>query len=461
MGDLHDTICALSTAAGRAGIAVVRLSGPDTFRLVREIFVPERPFGEQPPARYAVLGSMKLPEGAGELDQVLLTCFPLPKSYTGEDVAEISMHGSPVLVAALLDGLCGLGARLAEPGEFTLRAFLNGRMDLSQAEAVRDVIEARTVYQAQVASRQRSGELSRHLAPVKKLLIDIIVELESAVEFVEENLPLESREAVADKLDTVQRNLRKWTHTFRRGRLIREGFSMAIIGRPNVGKSSLFNALLAQDRSIVAELPGTTRDLVSEDTNIEGIPVRLLDTAGLRPSDDRIEQLGMDRSNRAMAEADALLLVVDMSQPIMPEDEQLKDRMGGLSCILVFNKSDLPCAWSAKEMEAFAGNWLPVEVSARTGAEIEKLQKSIFSHLFGNEGAERESFLVTNLRHCRCMEGALDGLNRAAESLRNGLSEEFALVGLHDALRKLGEITGQTSVEDLLGEIFSRFCVGK
>ena len=230
------------------------------------------------------------------------------------------MHGSPVLVSAVLDCLCAKGARLAEPGEFTLRAFLRGRMDLSQAEAVQDIIEAKTLYQAQVAARQRSGELARQLEPVKTLLIDIIVQLECALEFVEENLPLESREALGAKLEGLQGQLGAWIESYRRGRLIRDGFTMAIVGRSNVGKSSLFNALLRQERSIVSEIPGTTRDLVSEEMSLDGVPVRLLDTAGVRVSGDRVEQLGVDRSLRAMAEADALLLVLDRSAPRAEED---------------------------------------------------------------------------------------------------------------------------------------------
>jgi tRNA modification GTPase len=333
-------------------------------------------------------------------------------------------------------------------------------MDLSQAEAVRDVIEAKTIYQAQIAARQRSGELRTQLQPAKELLIDLIVQMESAVEFEEENLPLDSREVIARKLEAAQSDLEKWIASFRRGRLVREGFNMAIIGRPNAGKSSLFNALLARDRSIVAELPGTTRDLVSEDTNIEGIPVRLVDTAGVRPSEDHVERLGMDRSYRAMADADALLLVADLSKPPAPEDEHLRERIAGLPGIVVLNKSDLPSVWSAEQKETFAAGRPRMEVSAKTGANIAELRNSIFCHLFG-DGAERESFLVTNLRHCRCMESAREALARAAEALRSGHSEEFALVGLRAGLNKLGEITGETTVEDLLGQIFSRFCVGK
>jgi len=459
MGDPNDTICALSSAPGRAGIALIRVSGPESLSLIREVFVTR---GSKPAPRRAVLGTIRDPEGGGkDLDQVLVTCFPAPRSYTGEDVVEISMHGSPVLVSAVLDCLCAKGARLAEPGEFTLRAFLRGRMDLSQAEAVQDIIEAKTLYQAQVAARQRSGELARQLEPVKTLLIDIIVQLECALEFVEENLPLESREALGAKLVGLQGQLGAWIESYRRGRLIRDGFTMAIVGRSNVGKSSLFNALLRQERSIVSEIPGTTRDLVSEEMSLDGVPVRLLDTAGVRVSGDRVEQLGVDRSLRAMAEADALLLVLDRSEPRVEEDDCLKGRMAGLPCVVVFNKCDLEAAWPDHEQTSYAGCWPSVEVSAKTGWQVEHLREMILSQLFGGRPAERDGFLLTSLRHCQCMENAERGLTRASEALRGGLSEEFVLVGLHDALRRLGEITGETSVEDLLTEIFSRFCVGK
>jgi len=458
--DLRDTICALSTPPGRSGIAVVRMSGPDSYELLRKVFQPRKPV-EPWPARRAILGRILDPRSGADLDESVVTCFPAPNSYTGEDVVEISLHGSPVLITALLDCLCSGGARLAEPGEFTMRAFLNGRMDLSQAEAVRDVIEATTLYQAQVASRQRSGEIGRQLRAEKELLIDIIVSLESAVEFVEEDLALESRAQLAAKLDKVRKNLGSAIDSFQRGRIVRDGFSMAIIGRPNVGKSSLFNALLAQDRSIVTEIPGTTRDLVSEFTNLKGIPVRLVDTAGMRSSEDRVEQLGVDRSIRAMADADAVLLVVDTSQPPSAADEDLRVRLEGLSCIVVMNKSDLPAVWSEQQKENYASSRPIVEVSARIGTNIERLRGLIFGHLFGDAGPQRDGLLVTNLRHCRCLEGAQQALGRAAEGLRRGFSEEFVLCDLHAGLQQLGAITGETSVEDLLTEIFSRFCIGK
>ncbi len=456
--ELRDTICALSTAPGRSGIAVVRLSGNASFDVLAEVFQTGKPLDP----RRATLGMIVDPRHGVELDEAIVTCFPSPNSYTGEDVVEISMHGSPVLIASLLDCLCARGARLAEPGEFTLRAFLSGRMDLTQAEAVRDIIEAKTLFQAQVAARQRGGEMSRQLKPIKDLLIDIIVNLESAVEFVEEDLTLESRAELARKLAQVQKELASWIDSFRRGRIVHDGFSLAIIGRPNVGKSSLFNALLSEERSIVTDVPGTTRDLVSEFTNLEGIPVRLVDTAGVRRSADRVEQLGVDRSMRAVADADAILLVVDTSQAPAPEDEDLRKQLEDhAACILVMNKADLPVAWSARQKAQYSGGRPSVEVSALLKTNMDRLREAIFGHLFGEVRLQRDGMLITNLRHCRCLEAAQESLGKAAAALRQGLSEEFALVDLHDGLKKLGAVTGETSVEDLLTEIFSRFCVGK
>ncbi len=455
--DVHDTICALSTPPGRSGIAVVRLSGPESIELLHKVFQSRNAVDP----RRATLGHVVDPRDGTQLDEAIVTCFPAPNSYTGEDVVEVSMHGSPVLVSSFLDCLCGQGARLAEPGEYTLRAFLNGRMDLSQAEAVRDVIEATTIYQARVASRQCAGEIARQLQPVKNLLIDIVVNLESAVEFVEEGLAVDTREQLAAKLGRVEAELGVWVDSYKRGRIVRDGFCLAVVGRTNVGKSSLFNALLSQERSIVTEIPGTTRDLVSEFTNMDGVPVRLVDTAGVRRATDRVEQLGVDRSMRAIADADAILLVVDTSQPPSPEDEELRERMAGTACIVVMNKADLPAVWSALQRAEYAGGHPFVEVSALLGTNIERLRGAILRHLFGEERPQQDGILVTNLRHCRCLEAAREALGKGAAALRQGLSEEFVLVDLHKGLRQLGMITGETSVEDLLSEIFSRFCIGK
>jgi tRNA modification GTPase len=334
-------------------------------------------------------------------------------------------------------------------------------MDLAQAEAVRDIIDASTLYQAQVAARQRDGLLSKQIKPIKKLLVDIIVNLESAVEFVEQDLPVESRESIVCQLEETRRQLRTWIGSYWKGKIVKDGFSIALVGRPNVGKSSLFNVLLAENRSIVAEIPGTTRDLVSEFTSIGGIPVRLQDTAGIHNSAGSIERLGIDRSLQAIADADAIILVVDTSLPMTHEDLELNERLNPFKCVVAMNKSDLDSRWSAKEKSAFAGERPSAEVSAKTAAGVERLRSMILKNTLGSEGAASEGILITNLRHCRNMQAAEEDLGRAVGALREGLSEEFALIDLRGALQKLGEITGETGVEDLLGEIFSRFCVGK
>jgi tRNA modification GTPase len=407
------------------------------------------------------LGKIRDANSGCEIDEAIAIFSESPNSYTGEDMVEFSLHGSPVLVAALLDCLCALGARLAEPGEFTMRAFLHGRLDLTQAEAINDVISATTLFQAQVAGRQRSGALAQTMKPLKELLIQIIINFESAVEFAEEELDLESRDALMKQLQQVRLQLKDWIASYRQGRIVKEGFSMAIVGQPNVGKSSLFNALLAQNRSIVTEIPGTTRDLVSEFTSLGGLPVRLLDTAGIQTTNNHIEKLGVDRSYQAMADADAILFVVDASRSLSQQNSILKQHLADFPCVIVFNKSDLGIVWSAEERRLFSGIWPSIEVSAKTGYGIKELRAKIINRVLGDGGIDQESILVTNLRHLHKLEEASNELDRAAESLQDGLSEEFALVNLRKGLQHLGALTGETDVEDLLGEIFSHFCIGK
>jgi tRNA modification GTPase len=460
MKDQTDTICALSTPPGNSGLAVVRVSGLRCFDIYRQIFKSKKG-SDTLPERVALLGRIVDPRDGSEVDEALAICFTSAHSYTGEDMVEYSLHGSPVLIAALLDGICYLGARIAEPGEFTMRAFLNGRMDLTQAEAVRDIIEATTRRQAQEAAKQRSGAIARQMQPVKARLIDIIANLEAAVEFVEEELALDSREIVSIQIQSLQCELGKWIDSYRQGRIVREGISIAIVGRPNVGKSSVFNALLAQDRSIVAEMPGTTRDLVSEYASMDGIAVRLMDTAGIRNSNDSIEQNGIDRSHQAIADSDAILLVVDTSLPKSDEDMDLRSELSENKCIAVMNKTDLDSRWTRDEKEEFAAEWPWVAVSAKTGAGIELLRSAILEEIMGSAESGHEGMTVTNLRHCRCLENAKKDMEHAIDAFRGGLSEEFGLSDLHRGLKALGEITGETLVEDLLDQIFTKFCIGK
>jgi tRNA modification GTPase len=458
MKDIADTICALSTPQGRSGIAVIRISGKKCFSIINALFIPKHKKTSLE-HRTAVIGKIVRPSDRLEFDDAVVTCFHAPNSYTGEDLAEVSLHGSPILISTLLDALVESGARPAEPGEFTMRAFCNGKMDLTQAEAIHDIIEAKTLFQAQTAGRQHDGAVSKEIKIIKDLLIDIIVNMESAVEFVEDALQTDSREDLASKLKETQSRIKRWVESYRKGRVVQAGFSMAIIGLPNVGKSSLFNALLEKNRSIVTDIPGTTRDTVSDYTSIQGIPVHLLDTAGLHHSEDLIERMGIERSQQAIVDADAILFVIDAGREPSEQDFQLKTYIPSNNCIHVFNKSDLPKRWSKEDQDTLTGNGKSLEVSAKKGQGIEELRALILDTILGE--LPTEGLLITNLRHCRALETAEKHLETAALTLNQGLSEEFILLDLHKSLESLGEITGETHIEDLLTEIFSRFCIGK
>jgi tRNA modification GTPase len=391
------------------------------------------------------------------MDQALITFFKSPHSFTGEDMVEISCHGSPVTVRKLLDRIQQLDARLAGPGEFTLRACRNGKMNLSQAEAIRDLINARTTAAAQQATRQLKGELSNALSVSKQQLIDIIVKLESALEFVEDDLPQLERSAVLHDLSIVRNTIGNLASTYQTGHLLRDGIKVALVGRPNVGKSSLFNGLLSRDRAIVTDLPGTTRDSLTESIAINGIPVTLTDTAGIREAGDRIEAIGVERTQRAMADADLLVVVIDGSTPVQAEDREVLDRARTSRHIVALNKSDLPPVVNANET---VNGSKVVHVSAVTGTGLSDLSAAILEP-FGSVDSESVGLLVTDSRHYDLLVRAVASLDESASLMRASASEELVLVGLHNALSYLGEITGETTADEILGRIFSTFCIGK
>lgn len=383
------------------------------------------------------------------VDQVVATFFAGPRSYTAEDVVEISCHGAPVVVRFCLERALSAGARLAEPGEFTLRAYLNGRIDLPQAEAVRDLIEATTLFQARVAARQIEGSVSRRLSPVKEQLLEVIALLEAGIDFAEDDISVAPDEELLRRLDPIRRDVAALVASFSFGQCVHDGLTLAIVGRPNVGKSSLFNRLLEQDRAIVTEIPGTTRDLISESASIEGIPVRLVDTAGIRTGENLVESLGIERTFRAMADADVTVVVVDLSAPLEEEDQTIieRARTQGRS-ILVGNKADLPrVAGSVEGLLA---------VSAQTGTGIDALRKAI---LPVHEDAE--TGFVTSLRQERLLEDSLEALDRALVAIREHIPHEMLLLDLYAALAPIDAITGATTADDILNRIFSTFCIGK
>src|SRR5215471_3022483 len=338
---LRDTIAAISTPPGRGGIGIIRVSGPNARAIAERLL--RFPSGNQWEPWKVSLASL------GDVDRVAVTLFAAPRSYTGEDVVEISCHGSPAVLRYGLERACQEGARLAEPGEFTLRAYLNGRIDLPQAEAVRDLIEATTLYQARIAAQQVEGSVSRRLQPVKDQLLQLIALLEAGIDFAEDDIDVAPADEILRRIDPVQQSIEALISSFAYGKLVHDGFTLAIVGRPNVGKSSLFNRLLEQDRAIVTDIPGTTRDSVSEAASLEGIPVKFVDTAGIRSGQDVVEKLGIERSYRAMADADLTLVVVDSSVPLRQDDRDLICRAAEQGKYLVAaNKCDLASAAEVK-----------------------------------------------------------------------------------------------------------------
>jgi len=460
---MPDTIVALATPTGRSGIGVVRLSGADALAIARQL-IGDGGFAPEP--RTAHLRELFDPENADLLDQAIVTWFKAPHSFTGEDVVEISCHGSPVLLRQVIDACLAGNARLANAGEFSLRALANGRMDLAEAEAIRDLIEAQSQASARQAVRQLRGEFSTQLQPLKDDLLNIIVVLESALEFVEDDLPAMQLEKVKETLSIIAAETKRLADTFKAGHLIRDGLRVALVGRPNVGKSSLFNALLSSDRAIVTEIPGTTRDQLHERFIISNIPISLIDTAGLRETTDTVESIGVERAKRAMTDADLIILLLDASEPVTDEDLEILESVNELNFIVALNKIDkVPSKemdqltiGKASKLAAIRDRLNPI--SAKTGDGLDELREAIIRP-FAVTDISNAGFLITDARHHDLLVRSHDEIMQSLEQLKEKLSEEIVLIGLHNALRYLGEITGETTTEDMLTRIFSTFCIGK
>ena len=366
----------------------------------------------------------------------------------------MSCHGSPVVLAFAVERAIELGARLAKPGEFTERAYLNGRLDLSQAEAVRDLIDATTLYQARVATQQAQGALARRLAPIKKQLCDLIALLEAGIDFAEDDIDVAGLEQILGRLDPVIADILRLAESYRYGKVVYGGITLAILGRPNVGKSSLFNRLLEQDRAIVTTTAGTTRDSVAEFCSIHGLPVKLIDTAGIRTTSDVIEAQGVEKSYEALADADLIVVVIDLSEPLEATDKELLARAAESECSLVVgNKSDLLARAELPEPHGL--------VSAITGEGLDELRRRIYDHAVPQQGSEQEAGFITNIRHATLLRESLASLERGHAAVRNNVPHEMVLLDLYSALRPIDQITGATTVEDILDSIFSTFCIGK
>jgi|SRR5688572_27619684 len=445
-----DTIVAIATPAGRGGLGVVRISGVGAREVAGRILIRDAPL-EPRHATFTRVRAAKT-DADGPVDDVIATWFPAPRSYTGEHVVEVSTHGSPVILQQVLKSAIDAGARLARPGEFTLRAFVNGKMDLVQAEAVADLIDAVTPLQAQVAFDQLQGTLTEKIAALDARLLDLVARLEASLDFPDEGYHFIEPKAIACSVSGVIAELDALLQASTRGRIIREGATVVIAGRPNVGKSSLFNALLGQARAIVTETPGTTRDLVTETCDVEGLRVTLVDTAGVRDTSDRIELEGVWRGTRARDVADLIVVVLDAADALSSDDARLLTETATQTRVLVANKSDQPAVWCRDDA---------VRVSATSGDGLEELRRMIVSALGGGE-LLRDSTAVSNVRHTSLLEGARTHLAQArAAAEHDGVSEEFVLADLHAARASLGEVVGTHTNEDVLQHIFERFCIGK
>jgi len=505
-----DTIAAISTPPGRGGIGIVRLSGPDSASIAAQLIQLRQPL-EHSRARFAsVLDETKSDNtDSAPIDEALVTLFAAPNSYTGDDLVEIAAHGSPVVLDLLLRRALALGARLANPGEFTERAFLSGKLDLTQAEAVRDLIEAQTLTQARQAASQMGGALSRRVAPVKQSLVELIALLEAGIDFGEDDVDVTSQSEIARRIDDLIPPLAALEASFARGRIVHDGLTIAIVGRPNAGKSSLFNRLVERDRAIVTATPGTTRDLVTERISLDGIPLELVDTAGLRDTLEEIEQLGIERSRQALADAAIVLIVLDATQPLNHEERTLLSAVQNRSALVAINKSDLndttvfssggisssqnleeqassharnvetsgvPPSQGlkghdfsrAESLEKKGGALAPANInyslpaiptSARTGAGIPALREKILQLATG--GAASEPGLLTNLRQHQTITTARTALEDARRANDSSIPHEMILLDLYRSLWALDSLTGQTTPDDILNLIFSTFCIGK
>lgn len=477
--NLDDTIVAISTPVGESGIGIIRLSGKNALRAADRIFIPKN--GPKPSkcASFSVhyghifeskklkVKSLKLrkakPKGreSGIIDEVLLTVMRAPRTYTRQDVIEINCHGGIVPLKKILDLVIKEGVRLARPGEFTLRAFLNGRIDLTQAEAVLDIISSKTEKSLELAYSQLEGKFSSLIKDLNKRLLDVYVQIEARIDFPEEGLEFKFRKELIKELDILIRDIRNLLETSKRGIILREGFSVVICGRPNTGKSSLMNVLLNKSRCLVSPIAGTTRDTIEEIANIGGIPVRLTDTAGIKLSRNSVEKEAVSRSHESLKSADLVLLMLDANRKYSREDKELIDLIEGKTKLVLLNKVDLPRKIEVSRLRKRLGRDKILAISCFTQKGIDKVVKEIKDLIFRGRLASSDGHLVTNLRHKEALEKTAVFLESAGAGLKGEVSPEFIAIDIKEGLRYLEEILGNDVSLDVLDSIFSRFCVGK
>jgi tRNA modification GTPase len=458
MYSLDDTIAAVATSIGQSGVGIVKISGPDAPSIAKKIFHSAR--GKTRFKAHCLhYGTIIDPHTAETIDEAMVVHMPKPNSYTRQDVVEIQAHGGPVPLRRILQLVLSLGARPAEAGEMTLRAFLNGRLDLTQAEAVLDVIEAKTEAALRVATEQLAGSLSAQVAAVRLQLLDQLAFLEASIDFVEDEIPFQD---IVSPLNEVCKTLEKLLKNANTGQIYRQGVKAAIVGQPNVGKSSLLNALLRGDRAIVTDIPGTTRDTLEEMANIGGIPLLLVDTAGIRAeAGDAVERIGIERSQAALQQADIALLLLDGSRPVSPGDWSIERLVRNKPALLVINKTDLLADQSIDPPPDFLPDARRVPISALAATGINRLEEAIQALVLGGSVTIADTPMMSNPRHKALIQRALEHTRAAITGQQAGLTPDLVSIDVREAVEALGEITGETVTEDLLDTIFSKFCIGK
>jgi tRNA modification GTPase len=455
-----DTITAISTSPGEGGISIVRVSGDKSLGLISKIF---RGKGERKiddiksyTMRYGNIVEYDTEE---VIDEVIVSFMKGPRSFTAEDTIEINCHGGSVVTRRILEEVIRLGARLAEPGEFTKRAFLNGRIDLSQAEAVIDIIRAKTELSAKSAIMQAEGRISREIRLYRNKLLEIIAHIEATVDFPEEDLEAVTSEQVSTDINDIIQKIDTLISTADEGKIVREGLNTVIVGKPNVGKSSLMNALLEENRAIVTEIPGTTRDVIEEYINIDGIPVKIIDTAGIREAHDVVEKIGVEKSKEKIKEADLVIIMLDLSREIDDEDKEIINYIKDKRYIVLLNKSDLNKELNDEDLCILDSRYI-IKISALTGNGVDELKKCIKDLFFGGEIKSKDMF-ITNTRHKEALIRAKQSCTAAVLALKNTMAIDLASIDIRNAWSYLGEITGESLEEDIIDKIFSEFCLGK
>lgn len=456
------TIAAISTAPAIGGIGIVRMSGKDCFEVLEKIFKPKNPETIENIAGYIIkYGTIVNPETNRVVDEVLVSYFKCPKSYTAENMCEINSHGGIVVLREILELCLKNGAELAKPGEFTERAFLNGRIDLTQAEAIIDIINAKSTREAQESANQLEGYLSRKINEIREKIMDIMVKIEANIDYPEYDVEEVSNKDAENKLKEIENELIKLSKTFENGKILKEGVKIAIIGSPNAGKSSLLNSMLKEERAIVTDIAGTTRDIIEEQISIEGIPFKVIDTAGIRDAKDKIEQIGIEKSKKAANEADVILAVFDSSVPLNDEDREILNLLKHKKSIIVLNKTDLKQVVNNECKEIQDVNTEVINISLKNNEGLEKIYESLVKMFNLNQINLDNELTITNIRHQELINKAIESTRIALNDLNNSMPIDIISINIKEILEHLGEITGDNVSEDIIKSIFAKFCLGK